>query len=411
MVTIIEYPNAQYLQSDEIVTPELLWTLLKSHPYFHSFGNITKIDSLFHLNGVHSTTTKLLLENEGSSKQCTLYWKRMVIKDLPERVPWKIRRDVISYNAEVLFYETLLNNLENDITHSAPQCFYFHKEQHDDFISSKFLLALEDLDTLGYSQRHIFLQKTEVLAVLDQLAFFHSKFLGIQKKQPDLQSGSYWTLDKRPPNELDGLHEKWLDFCKRFEEVDVLYKSENIRLLGQRLLKWTPWIQEEMKKIFNKQHLTTLIHGDCKSANVLFKNDNGKLRVSMIDFQWSGIGIGISDVMYLVSGADNNELGLDNFAKEKFYVNYYVTQLKEKYGIDYSLKEALHDFFIMMLDFSRIVLAYFFQGVTPAIIVKCSKDPGELSYTSSLPHLAEYLKYIDLLLSVLETHNCMKFDV
>ena len=44
----------------------------------------------------------------------------------------------------------------------------------------------------------------------------------------------------------------------------------------------------------------------------------------MIDFQWSGMGLGICDVMYLVLGAFNLNLWQDDCALEKKLIRYPV---------------------------------------------------------------------------------------
>lgn len=99
------------------------------------------------------------------------------------------------------------------------------------------------------------------------------------------------------------------------------------------------WVNNASKEITTP---VTLVHGDFKSANIsLFitvKNCNFDeiyiffqedpttktvKQVSVIDWQWCGIGLGISDVMYLVLGTFNLGLHHNNFALEKKIVAYH----------------------------------------------------------------------------------------
>jgi len=278
--------------------------------------------------------------------------------------------------------------------------------------ASQFLLLLEDLSGCSFTQQHIFLTEAHTLAGLDFLAGLHSTFWG---KSTLANTGdcnlsllwdkaTYWTLEKRPADELDVLPTVWAEFCGAFSEASDIFKQERILQLGKRLVQKSTWVTETMR------HLSvpfTLVHGDFKSANIFFREDPTTKEikeVAVIDFQWSGKGYGICDVMYLVLGAYNLGLWQNNFALEKKLIAYYCERLAV-HGVQYSIENAIKDFRVAALDFSRVVLAYFFARYTPQFLEIAIKDAGELTHTSSLPHIIDLLLYLDLLLSQLETHN------
>lgn len=72
----------------------------------------------------------------------------------------------------------------------------------------------------------IFFSEAHVLASLDYLASLHSVFWnkltstsnGIHDLVELWPSGTYWTLDKRPSNELQILPGVWADFCKEYSD-------------------------------------------------------------------------------------------------------------------------------------------------------------------------------------------------
>jgi len=278
---------------------------------------------------------------------------------------------------------------------------------NEDLVNSQFLLLLEDLTASSFSQQHIFFTESHLHASLAYLASLHSMFWGKTEADPRFdfsllwKSATYWTLDKRPDDELQVLPGVWSLFCEKMSGVSEIFKQSNIRNLGDRLVQKVEWTNAARKGFAVPQ---TLVHGDFKSANIFFRSDPGthSLKVSVIDWQWSGTGAGICDVMYVALGAYELGLWQDNFKSEREVVKYYCDQLSA-HGIEYPLRTAIRDFRIAALDYARIVLAYFYKDQTPQSLEAALKDPGELTHTSSVPHVAEFALYLDRLLAQLET--------
>jgi aminoglycoside/choline kinase family phosphotransferase len=365
--------------------------------------NITSFETINHISGAHSSTMRLELKyednntNDDDKHPKYIYWKRIVIRDLPMKASYKLVRDVNSYRTEALFYETISKEL-NKREIVVPNCLHLHKKVvTDDLVQSEFLIILEDLGLSGFKQRHIHFSKQDVFNCIDYIAAIHGLYWNKLDTSQIPQSGTYWTYDKRPENESQTIPAKWRSFCDRFSQVSDLFNQSNIQNIGDRLLKWLPWLSEQLNNISG----TTLVHGDFKSANIFF-NDS---QVASIDWQWSGPGKGISDVMYLVLGTYNMDLGHNDYALETELLTHYCNQLKHHNQIEYNVPDALRHFKIATLDFSRIIFAYFFDGQTPQSIEACASDQGELTHTSSIPHLIDLIRYIDQLLSELENNN------
>jgi aminoglycoside/choline kinase family phosphotransferase len=335
------------------------------------------------ISGVHSSTVKLKITyaSNTSHSPSTLYWKRVVLRDLPTKASYKLYRDVYSYKTETSFYKHLTKKL-NSVGVHVPECYYAYEEfVENDLNQSRFLLALEDMSNIGY-QKHVHLSHEEVYACLSTLARLHATFWD---KTDDLThlvwpEGSYWTLDKRPQNELDTLGESWRSLCDRFVNESPIFSTTAIHDLGERIVKCSAQMNEKLRSIQPK----TFIHGDFKSANMFMKS-NQNIDVAIIDWQWSGVGAGITDVMYLITSTYSLNLGRNDFALEKDFIIEYCNQL-QALGIYYDKNLALEHFKIAFLDMARIILAYFFANATPQSIEKAASDPGEVGYCCSIPH-------------------------
>ncbi len=342
------------------------------------------------INGSHSSTVKIALKyNSNTEQPTTLYWKRVVLQDLPTKSSYKLYRDVYSYNAETMFYQHFSTNVNNAGVR-VPKCYFSHAEFNKQNLNqSRFLLALEDLSGLGYKQQHVHFTKNQVETCIVQLAKLHALYWN---KTDDVAKylwprGSYWTPDKRPENEVDILDTNWKIVCNNFKH-ESLFSLASIQTLGQRIAEISKQVHDKVESITPK----TLIHGDFKSANIFFKEEN----ISIIDFQWSGVGSGITDIMYLITSTFNLELGENDFQIEKEFISLYCSELA-KNGVEYDEQVALQHFKWAVLDMSRVILAYFFANATPQSIEKASADPGEVAYCASIPHFLAIIRYIDQL--------------
>lgn len=191
------------------------------------------------------------------------------------------------------------------------------------------LLVLEDLDFTGFLVRKSSLPKKEVKAVLTWLASFHAFHLG--KEAGELWNvGSYWHLATRK--------EEWNAIEN--QEIKCAAKAIDTHL--------------------NSARFQTLIHGDAKVANFCFPKRSGP--VAAVDFQYTGKGVGVKDVAYLL-GSCLTEAELFDWNDD--LLDFYFEQLKSFLrqthpGIDESEIESewrqLYAF--AWADFTRFLLGW-----------------------------------------------------
>ena len=106
-------------------------------------------------------------------------------------------RKVRSYQVEKHWYEQQNQRLTD--ASPTPRCL-------DAFAQDgELILLLDDLSTLGFTQRIHAASWSEIAAVLRWLAHFHARFIG-DAAEGLWESGTYWHLDTRP-EELDNIKE------------------------------------------------------------------------------------------------------------------------------------------------------------------------------------------------------------
>ncbi|MEC7181912.1 MAG: phosphotransferase [Bdellovibrionota bacterium] len=189
------------------------------------------------------------------------------------------QRKARSYKVEMGWYQ----NYSQPIIHvKIPRLI-----QQGGLKSNEKFLILEDLSNAGYSPKST-INTSQVKLCLKWLANFHSHYLNAEPKHL-WPIGTYWHLETRP-EEL------------RAMEDDKLKKAAHI--IDQKL---------------NSSKYKTIVHGDAKIANFLFKEKE----VAAVDFQYVGGGVGVKDVAYFLSSIYNeDELQkkeswcLDNYFKE-----------------------------------------------------------------------------------------------
>lgn len=155
------------------------------------------------------------------------------------------------------------------------------------------LLVLEDLTCTGFYAKETKLSDDEIVLVLKWLAGFHATFLG---KTPYKlwEVGTYWHLETRP--------------------------EELVRMKNWRLKE----AASDIDAILNACRFKTIVHGDAKQANFAF---NDSKEVAAFDFQYTGGGSGIKDVVYFMSSCLTASQMTE---KEDGLLNTYFEELKKK---------------------------------------------------------------------------------
>lgn len=172
------------------------------------------------------------------------------------------RRKLRSYAVEAAFYR--LHATRAAATHGCrvPRPLGLQSE------GAGWLFVLEDLDASGFAERRARVSAAEVASGLRWLARFHALFIG----QPPTELwpvGTYWHLATRP---------------------------DELRAMGHNALrKAAPRLDARL----NAARFKTLVHGDAKLENMCFAA-NGE--VALVDFQYTGGGVGVKDVAYFLNG-------------------------------------------------------------------------------------------------------------
>ncbi|MBC2605361.1 phosphotransferase [Pelagicoccus albus] len=192
-------------------------------------------------------------------------------------------RKVKSYQVESHWY----SNYSELSTARLPKCFA------TDSVGAEMMLALEDLDAVGFSKRLSAPSIDEMFLCLTWLAEFHASFMG--KDCSGLwEKGTYWHLDTRP-DELEVLD----DLALKAAAQALDDKLENCRF-------------------------KTVVHGDAKLANFCFAEDSSS--VAAVDFQYVGGGCGMKDLAYFV-GSCLREDDCERF--ETILLDRYFLELKK----------------------------------------------------------------------------------
>ena len=176
-------------------------------------------------------------------------------------------RKVQSYQVETRWYQHQNQQLPRSVP--TPRCLDAFSD------GGELFLLLEDLATRGFTEVIDDPTTVEIGLVLTWLAHFHAQFVE-QSAKGLWSSGTYWHLETRP-EELANI------------EGTPLHLFAG--LLAARL---------------RCGRFPTVVHGDAKLANFLFRPD--RQRVAAVDFQYVGQGAAMKDVAYFIgsclSGAE-----------------------------------------------------------------------------------------------------------
>ena len=269
-----------------------------------------------------------------------------------------------AYEVEIQFYEHLVKHLHETDARTAK---YYYASASPD---AAFLLVLEDLSrqceiSNEKCERHCQREQLDVAETKQALAWladFHVAFLGVTDSHV-WDRGSYWSLEKRR-KEWEKMREEWSCTCRSFEcHYPSTFSQENVRALAGNLEAAAERLHADLEP--STTMLQTMVHGDFKTANLFFLSQG----VAVCDFQWTGPGLGVLDVIYLLyssvqpSVVFNREQDLLYFYYERF-----AERAREK-GLDVKTVYPWSDFKrhaeIAFLDFVRFSIGSMWGSVTP----------------------------------------------
>ena len=339
---------------------------------------------------------------------------------LHQNAPEKLVRDIRSYQVEVSFLGSQACRELVEAGVRAPRVYSaVCLPDHHSPLNSKFALLLEDFSD-GWEHLAL-LGPLELEAAARELATIHARFFRIGPHcTPELEaavwpSGSYWGPDKQPATLADALVPEWDRLYGAFESELRLPSDRHLADLGARLKRHALTVATETHVGSDHRH-STLIHGDAKAGNLFFRpsgGGGGGLDCSMIDFQWTGFGLGATDVAYLiVSSADPAALDLTG-AHEKMVLEGYhrcwaramvdagvVATVADAVAI-LPLADLEREYESAVLDLCTSIIAYHWAlvGATPETLKeRGAKDIPCNSYNKNLDVALWLMRRCDALL-------------
>ncbi|MDN3651800.1 phosphotransferase [Thalassotalea ponticola] len=202
------------------------------------------------------------------------------------------QRKVTSYQVERDFYQYVAPLLSHC---RLPRLLHSFGDMPD------LVLVLEDLDQAGFNKRYVALDDNIPLSAirlcLHWLAQLHGQGLLLthsttQSNNQALShlwtTGCYWHLATRQ-DEFNSMAEQPLKRCAK--RLDLALSNARFQ---------------------------TVVHGDAKIANFCFAQDDSA--VAAVDFQYTGLGVGVRDVMYLFTSClDQTALELHHQSLLDYY--------------------------------------------------------------------------------------------
>ena len=313
---------------------------------------------------------------------------RRAAKNAPE----KLVRDIRSYQVEITFLGSQACRQLVSAGVRVPKVYSaVCLPDHHSPINSKFALLLEDFSD-GWEHLAL-LGPLELASAARELATIHARFFRVGPHldsphcTPELQaavwpSGGYWGPDKQPAALADDLVPEWDRLYSAFEAELQLPSDRLLADLGARLKLHAATVATETHVGGTHRH-STLIHGDAKAGNLFFRpRGGGGLDCSLIDFQWTGFGLGATDVAYLiVSSAGPAGLDLTGAHEKAILVEYHrcwaVSMVD--FGVVATVADAVailpladleREYESAVLDLCTTIIAYHWAlvGATPSVL-------------------------------------------
>jgi hypothetical protein len=234
-------------------------------------------------------------------------------------------------------------------------------------------------------------------ACLRWLARLHAAFLpagrgggGLPLLHPKMWThGTHLALEKRPPDELQALPAVLATFLGNFAAESSYFSTEGVRRLPPRLLKVAEAVAWRLRPTVEgggyggaAKESVTMVHGDYKQANMFFRDGGdevGSCDVAVIDWQWTGPGVGATDLLYLCVMALPVEAVVD---VEAGVIAPYHQELCAALGGGpdrYPLRQIQQEFRYATLDFMRWMAGARLQGFTPAKMAQLGAAPDAIN--------------------------------
>ena len=259
--------------------------------------------------------------------------------DCPNSSLQKMANELDLYEREYYFY----NSISSFVPVKIPPYYGIIHDDQENHLG----VLMGNLYKVGMKM-NVDLNETSIetpLLVIDRLAKLHATFWGtdLEKRFPYLKKNNDSLFC---PKWGDFIRSKWTTFKEKWRIIiDPIQMEKADEMMGR-----FDEIQEELSR---GPHLT-LCHGDVKSPNMFFSQDDNE--PYFIDWQYVCIGKGVQDLVFFMIESFNVETrgSLKPLFKQQYY-----TKLQD-YGVqNYSLEEYNRDFENAIYYFPFFVAVWF----------------------------------------------------
>ncbi|GMF24103.1 unnamed protein product [Phytophthora lilii] len=382
--------------------------------------------------GKHSAVAKLQVHFDASDDETTLFLKKSARNELPSRSAAHWQRDITSYRTEATFYAHFAASLhargvslirplavfqsdaagicssnlvaaERVTTCSAPENFMMLLECLGSV--SPVSSAVDESSLANYEAADC-LDLADTRQALSYLANLHASAWGQEDLLENASSelwpaACWWAFPKRGETELAQASEIWPHMLshwgKVFEAELSLPPTADLKSLGERMIEEAAYISRCLSVDSNAE-LSTLVHGDFKSANLFFESQSRK--VVAFDWQWSGVGLGAMDVANLLNTSvsisllanDENELELLQFYYDCLAERLKALGVTSALQRSYSFEAFERHYMLATVEYARLLISNFWKRMTPdSCMAKAGNANCGLGYRS-IPHVVRMVR-------------------
>lgn len=247
----------------------------------------------------------------------------------------------LTYLRESRFYQNFAGKKQM----AVPDHLYiaFDEDSHD------FTLIMHDLPHHVPGNQLEEPSRAQALLAIDAAAGIHAAWWG--DAMLDTLDWPNGTKAVPPPLDVDMLYAMfWLAFCDRYDER----VSADMRTVGEAFLG------NLVTHFDQRLSPRCLTHNDFRPDNMLFDINDAAKPIVIVDWQTTGVGVGIGDIAYYAGTAFDAE---NRRVIEPELLSYYRKALIER-GV------SERDLAFIQEDYARSAVSGFLMGVTAAMVVE-----------------------------------------